>query len=94
MVWVVRKKQGISQVKIFEVSYLILKAYCFFVYIGIFLYKVNLIVVYHKGHFIFEEIMFVLVVVGLAVLNFNEFWVKYFVFKKNLKFNEKVFEEE
>ena len=30
----------------------------------------------------------------MAVLNFNEFWIKYFVFKKNLKFNEKDFEEE
>ena len=61
---------------------------------GIFLYKVNLIVVYHKGHFIIEEAFFVFVIVGMAVLNFNEFWIKYFVFKKNLKFKEKTFEEE
>ena len=92
IVLIFRNNNSLRQVKVFEITYLLTKIYLFFVYIGVFIYKIY-IVINEAGSFRFEESLFVIVISALTIKTFNEFVKKYNSFQRNTKFNVVKFDE-
>lgn len=92
IIFIFRKKDGLKVVNLMEISYLILKAYCVMIYLGIFIFKFYLNY-YYSQKFHMEEVLFVCVIFLLIYQNANEFYVKHHAFKNNVKFEVITFEQ-